>query len=465
MALAMFALAATSGAQGDTLSVLAPSDGSGSDSLSTRANSFLVLSATPAEGGTVGANPQGDIDETTYTNLSVVTLTATPASGFEFAFWGGDVNGTSSTSTQVTMDQNRVIQGNFRATSTSGGTAQYELDIVSVPASGGVVNQAPGPVVGNQYATGSSVTLTAVPSSGFSFREWAGTGITSANKNQNPLGVTVTDNMEIVASFRSNSGDDLYEPNNDPATAQPIFLPASGTASINNLVLAADGNEDWYAINVPALTHFRVDLVFAHNTGNLQLSLWDRRSVFQNLGFGQAVGESFTDTDNEAITYANVSAPKQLWLRVYRDGSAGNTPYSLLFSVIETDDAFDNTAPNNSPCQTVTSINPNQDYEDLVLRDEDWYRVALPNGTTTITVDVTHFYFSGDLNVMIIGDDPNDCSGAFGRILGGGFSVDAGAPAESVVNFNVAGRSSILLRVYGSTNFMRNLYDLRVSAQ
>lgn len=458
---ATMSAAAVWAGENETLSVI--SKGNGSPPF------YLTLSANPGAAGSVAANPEGDVDETTYSTVTVVTLTATPNSGNEFVFWGGDVDGTSNPVTQVTMDTDRAIVGNFRATS-GGASEQFSLDTGATPSNGGTIQLAPSPVVGDQFVSGTGVTLTAQPNSGFAFREWSGDGITAANKNQNPLGITITDTTDIEAFFRSTSGDDNYEPNNTFTDAQAIFLPpGTGITSITNLVMGA-GNEDWYLLSLPKLQHVRIDVIFQHTAGDLQAQLWDRRSV-NNLAFGQAVGESYSSSaafSQEVLTYANVSNPDELYLRIFGEGGVGNAAYTLQFTTVDVDDAFDIAGANNGPCETVTGLtltglNAQRVDEDLILRDEDWYRITLPNGATTLDVEVSHFYFSGDLNFMLITDNGN-CGSAFSNIFAGSFSTNAGENFERLNGVDVSGRSSVLLRVFGATNFMRNQYDLKITA-
>jgi hypothetical protein len=65
--------------------------------------------------GTVTANPPG----LSYTNGTVVTLTATPDSGSTFAGWSGAVSGTA-TSIQITINGNQSVTATFNQTAESG---------------------------------------------------------------------------------------------------------------------------------------------------------------------------------------------------------------------------------------------------------------------------------------------------------------------------------------------------------
>jgi hypothetical protein len=76
--------------------------------------SLFVLELVVDQGGTLAANP----NRATYTSGTLVTLTATPESGYEFAGWGGDLSGTQNPTT-ITMSSSKRVEGLFRAT---GGT-------------------------------------------------------------------------------------------------------------------------------------------------------------------------------------------------------------------------------------------------------------------------------------------------------------------------------------------------------
>ncbi|MCF6401275.1 T9SS type A sorting domain-containing protein [Chitinophaga filiformis] len=76
----------------------------------------LSITAAPAAGGTVTANPNAS----SYTAGTVVTLTAVPASGYTFSGWSGAASGTSTTTT-VTVNSNIAVTANFIANNGGGG--------------------------------------------------------------------------------------------------------------------------------------------------------------------------------------------------------------------------------------------------------------------------------------------------------------------------------------------------------
>jgi len=72
------------------------------------ADDVLDLAAQPFEGGTIAQSPEGRC----FDPATEVTLTATPAAGFKFTSWEGDLTGKTNPAT-VTMDGYKVIVAHF----------------------------------------------------------------------------------------------------------------------------------------------------------------------------------------------------------------------------------------------------------------------------------------------------------------------------------------------------------------
>jgi hypothetical protein len=131
----------------------------------------------------------GDFDSGTVVNLEAV-----PALGWSFLNWSGSVNSPSAT-IAVTMDGNKAITANFTQqfvlalTKTGNGSVQVNGTLHSLPWSGA-------------FAPGASVTLKAVPDSGWQFLNWSG----DANWPGSTLTLTITSNKSIVANFSSLPG-------------------------------------------------------------------------------------------------------------------------------------------------------------------------------------------------------------------------------------------------------------------
>jgi uncharacterized repeat protein (TIGR02543 family) len=135
---------------------------------------------TTAVNGTVALSPAGG----SYAFGTVVTLTATPAAGYAFSSWSGSVTGTTSPMT-VTIDGNKSVTANFSA------IPKYALTTSAV---NGTVTLSP---AGGPYTSGTVVTLTANPATGYVFSSWSG-DITSTI---NPESVIMNANKAVTANF------------------------------------------------------------------------------------------------------------------------------------------------------------------------------------------------------------------------------------------------------------------------
>ena len=135
----------------------------------------ISVYASPSDGGTVTGGGTFHYGETT-------TLTATPAEGYEFAGW-------SDASTENPRTVTVTGNANYTAIFNEVGATYYNVTTQANPDYAGYVDG------GGTYEEGSSIVLTAVPYSGYSFTQW-NDGVT-----QNPRTVTVTGNMSFTANF------------------------------------------------------------------------------------------------------------------------------------------------------------------------------------------------------------------------------------------------------------------------
>ena len=149
-----------------------------------QAGPTYTLTTATVGSGTVASNPNA----ASYASGTSVALTAMPAAGFAFSGWSGDATGTTNPLT-VTMTANKSITATFTATTTS-----YTL--TTAVAGSGTIARSPNQAT---YLSGSSVTLTATPATGFAFSGWSG----GATGTINPLTVVMTANKSITATFTS----------------------------------------------------------------------------------------------------------------------------------------------------------------------------------------------------------------------------------------------------------------------
>lgn len=149
----------------------------------------VTKSSAPAGGGSVGVSPSPDCN-TKYVGGQDVTLTASPAAGYAFSHWSGDVSGSTNPLT-VSLQMGTNVVANFTQ-------ACYTLTTAVSPNGSGTVNASPGPnCAGGKYTPGTVVTLTANAGSGYTFDHWSGdvTGIA------NPRNVTMNANRSVTAHF------------------------------------------------------------------------------------------------------------------------------------------------------------------------------------------------------------------------------------------------------------------------
>jgi hypothetical protein len=182
----------------------------------------MKLTTNTVGSGSVTLNPPGG----NYDAGTTVTLTVTPASGFQFSGWSGDVSGSSNPAT-ITMNGNKTVTATFTALP----PAQYTLTINKI-GSGSVTLNPPG----GMYDTGTVVTLTATPASGFQFSNWSGdlTGIA------NPATITMNGNKTVTANFSLIPAPIVHEETQTGGATNSTTVMSANLVGVNgHLYLAA----------------------------------------------------------------------------------------------------------------------------------------------------------------------------------------------------------------------------------
>ncbi len=138
-----------------------------------------------------------------------VKLTAAATLGNQFTGWSGDLTGTTNPVT-ITMDITKTIVGNFSP-------APNRTLQTSVPGGGGTIIVDP---VQADYLNGDTVTLTAIPTTGFSFVGWGGD---LAGETDSPFELVMDDDKIVTAQFALNV-------HNLTVTAEPV---QGGTVTVD----------------------------------------------------------------------------------------------------------------------------------------------------------------------------------------------------------------------------------------
>jgi uncharacterized repeat protein (TIGR02543 family) len=125
----------------------------------------------------------------TYASGASVTVSATANAGYVFTSWtqNGSVVSTSASYT-FTATSNRTLIAKF--------TLSYTISVSASPGAGGTTGG------GGTYARGSSVTVTATPSSGYTFTNWTANGIIVSHLASYTF--TANANRILVANFTTN---------------------------------------------------------------------------------------------------------------------------------------------------------------------------------------------------------------------------------------------------------------------
>ena len=219
------------------------------------------LSISSSSGGSVTTPGEGTFSRAAGT---VVSLVASPASGYRFVNWTGNVGtiaNVNSASTTITMNGNYSITANFEVIPPD----QYGLSISS--SSGGSVTT-PGEGTFTRDA-GTVVSLVASPASGYRFVNWTGNVGTIANVNSASTTITMNGNYSIKANFEQIEENEVYfpDPNLEAVIREAIAKP---TGPIYPSDLAGlTGLHAWNK-NITDLTglDFCTDLEFAELSSN-----------------------------------------------------------------------------------------------------------------------------------------------------------------------------------------------------
>lgn len=171
--------------------------------------------------GSVSLSPSGG----TYNAGTVVTLTPLPVSGWQFDGWSGDLSGSANPET-ITMSSNKTVTATFSEIPAQ----QYTLT-VNVTGQGSVGLSPSGGV----YDSGTVVTLTPQPDSGWQFEGWGGDLSGSAD----PETITMNTDKTVTAAFTEVGGTatvgytTVFSSSTTAAyrRSMPFTMPETGTLS------------------------------------------------------------------------------------------------------------------------------------------------------------------------------------------------------------------------------------------
>ncbi len=199
----------------------------------------VALTTSSTAGGSVTTPGEGAF---LYNVGEVVSLVASPASGYNFANWTGNVGTIASVnvaSTTITMNGDYSITANF--------VALYDLTISST--AGGSVTT---PGVGTfSYDEGTVVNLVATANSGYYFINWTGDVGTITNVNAPTTAITMNDNYSITANFEQVPPGKVVLTTSSTAGGS-VTTPGEGTSTYDEgtvVDLVAEAEEGYRFVN------------------------------------------------------------------------------------------------------------------------------------------------------------------------------------------------------------------------
>jgi uncharacterized repeat protein (TIGR02543 family) len=263
---------------------------------------LVALNLTGTPGGQVSASPAGGA----YPTGTLVAITATPNSGFTFVNWtlDGDETSTANPLT-LTLDDDRSAHATFAPVPSPGTTFQLTL---TASAGGSASASAPGP-----YASGSRVTLTAVPELGYLFTGW--TVDDAQGGTANPLTVTMNANRAVRANFAVGRVLHLsWTQGGNVQLAAPTWPDGSPYPTGTLLTLTATTNSD------SIFTGWTIDGVFQGWANPLTLTMDAEHTVVANF----ARRRHFTDLPPGPPPYEAISQlAARLIILGYNNGKFG----------------------------------------------------------------------------------------------------------------------------------------------
>jgi len=162
----------------------------------------LTVSKAGSGTGTVTSNTGGincgSTCSASFASGASVTLTAAAGSGASFAGWSGACSGTGACT--VSMTQARAVTATFNSAST------FPLSVTRMGTGTGTVSSSPsgincGTSCAANYASGTSVTLTATAASGSTFAGWSG-----ACTGTGSCVLSMTASRSVTATFNTSGG-------------------------------------------------------------------------------------------------------------------------------------------------------------------------------------------------------------------------------------------------------------------
>jgi hypothetical protein len=274
------------GGGGGTLTVIKNGTGSG------------TVTSTPS-----GVDCGGDCSES-YSDGTVVTLTASPGGGSIFAGWSGACSGTGTC--QVTMNSNTTVIASFIPDPGGGGGGT--LTVNKNGTGSGTVTSTPsgidcGADCSESYSDGTVVTLTASPAGGSIFGGWSG-----ACSGTGTCQVTMNSNTTVIASFIPDPGG------GGSINYTPINLTQNGATYDGSIpgVIIGPNEQRFYSVTRPASCNAMMQIAIA-GTGPANPDMLVSSSDFGTAGEALSLYQNFLNTTGYEVNTVDVIGGTTYW--------------------------------------------------------------------------------------------------------------------------------------------------------
>ena len=202
--------------------------------------------------------------------------------------------------------------------------------------------------------------------------------------------------------------DDQYELNNHRGEA--YFLGEDERTWLSDINgSAVSGDEDWYLIDItPGFRHLRVDLIFDHSLGNIDITIFDESNSMIPRG-------NYSFSDNE---YVDVILPHPGLYFVQIHGYFNGNEYNLWWDDLRTDFRSDDNYEENDDSTSAYYLSEQHkslwNIQGLALQyDNDWYEIDVKSGFLRLRVAVFYDSAEGVMGLEIYDHELNKIADNF----------------------------------------------------
>lgn len=244
----------------------------------TGGNTYTVtVLAAPSNGGNVSGGG-------TFNSGQLITVTATPNSGWTFTNWTENGSPVSSNANyQFSITSNRSLSANF----TNSGGNTYSISVTANPSTGGNVSG------GGTFNSGQLITVSATPNTGWTFTNWTENG--SEVSTNSSYQFTATSNRNLVANFTNGAGGHTITLTSNPIGAGNLLGAGTYLPGLNATVIA-QANAGWMFLN------WMENGIIVQTTPSYQFTVNSARQLIAN--FTPATGVEST-SENGFTIYPN----------------------------------------------------------------------------------------------------------------------------------------------------------------